>query len=176
MVIRIEVLFTVNLNIKLHYLCRLILITLLVSINFPLSTTQAAIQRETKTSQITHNYGSIKVIDGKISLGDRLQQELQQKIISAKAELQDSSKKLAIDYSDKISLGYLHLGQNKWEIKFTFGGILLNTSEIIILSTEQIFTLKKFFQATDSLTINNHKYQTTKSMIQFGPILHERAK
>jgi hypothetical protein len=36
---------------------------------------------EAKTSQITHNYGSIKVIDGKTILGDRLQQELQQKII-----------------------------------------------------------------------------------------------
>jgi hypothetical protein len=163
-----------NLNMKLYYLSRLIFIALLVSLNFPLATTQAAIQQKAKISQTTHSYGSIKVIDGKIILSDRLQQELQQNITLAKAELQNNSKKLAIDYSEKISIGYLHLGQNKWEIKFTFGGIILNTSEIIILSTERVFTLKKFFQATDSLTIDNRQYPTTESMIQFGPILHER--
>jgi hypothetical protein len=159
---------------KLRYPFRLVFIALLISFGFPVAPTQATIQQEVKISQIAHNYGSIKVIDGKIILGDRFQQELQQKIILAKAELQDTSKKLAIDYLEKISIGYLHLGQNKWEIKFTFGGIILNTSETIILSTEQVFTLKKFFQATDSLMIDNHQYQTTKSMNQLGPILHER--
>jgi hypothetical protein len=127
-------------------------IVLLTSLDSPLSVIQTSMHKKETTTQINNDdYGSIIVIDGKILLSDRLQEELQQKIILAKAELQDN-----------------------WEIKFTFGGIILNTSEIITLSTEQVFTLKKFFQATDSLTINNHKYQTTRSMIQFGPILHER--
>jgi hypothetical protein len=158
---------------KLYYPFKVIFIALLVSFNHPLSTTQASLQQKVKTSQITCDYGSIRVIDGKIILGDRLQQELQQKIILAKAELKDTSKKIAIDYSEKIGIGYLHLGQNNWQIIFTFGGIILNTSETIILSTDQVFTLKKFFQATDFLIINNHQYQTTKSMNQYGPILHE---
>jgi hypothetical protein len=150
-------------------------IVLLTSVDLPLSAIQTSMHKKETTTQMNNDdYGSIIVIDGKILLSDRLQEELQQKIILAKAELQDNSKKLEIDYLEKISIGYLHRGQDNWEIKFTFGGIILNTSEIITLSTEQVFTLKKFFQATDSLTINNHKYQTTRSMIQFGPILHER--
>jgi hypothetical protein len=47
---------------KPHYPFRVIFVALLISFNHPLSKTQAAIQQEVKTSQITHDYGSIKVI------------------------------------------------------------------------------------------------------------------
>lgn len=158
---------------KQCYLFPLVFTVLLINFNLPLSATQASMQKKETTAHIT-NDNLIIVIDGKIILSDRLQQELQGKIILAKAELQELSNILAINYLEKISIGYLHLGQNNWEIKFTFGGIILDTSETIVLSTEQIFTLKKFFQNTNLLEINGQKYQTTKSMIQFGPILHER--
>jgi hypothetical protein len=118
------------------------------------------------------DYGSIKVLDCKIILDPHLQQELQEKIIIAREELQAISKILAINYSEMIGIGYFHQGQNNWELKFTFGGIILDTSETIILSTKQIFALKKIFYQTNSLVINGQKYRTTRSMIQFGPILH----
>ena len=153
----------------------LISIVLLASFVFPFSTTQAAMQKKVRIDRITNNnYGSIAVIDGKIILGDLLQQKLHEKIITAKNELQHLSKNSEISYSKTISIGYFHLGQDRWEIKFTFGGIILDISETIILSTEQIFALKKFFQYTDSLIINGHKYRTSRSMSQFGPILHQK--
>ncbi|MGL6339162.1 MAG: hypothetical protein ACRC80_08485 [Waterburya sp.] len=146
----------------------------LTSFNFPFSTIQVTMQRAEKITQIINNYGSIKVVNNKIILSDRLQEELQAKIITARDELQTLEKLLAINSSETIGIGYFHLGQNNWELKFTFGGIILDTSETIVLSTKQVFALKKFFQNTELLEINGQKYQTTRSMIQFGPILHER--
>lgn len=150
----------------------LVLLISLASLNFSVSSTQATIQRE-QITQMTNNYGSIKVIRDKIILDFSLQQELQKKIIIARNELEHLSQTLGINSSDVIGLGYLHQGQNFWKIQFTFGGIILDTSEII-LSTEQVFALKKLFKNTDSLLINGKKYKTTRSMIQLGLILHER--
>ncbi|WP_319422735.1 hypothetical protein [Pleurocapsa sp. FMAR1] len=166
---------------KQYYPLLLVFIVLLASSDFSLSATQIPINKKETIAQITNNYDSITLVDGKIILGDLLQQELPEKIIIARDELQDLSKILAINSSETIpsnslaiGIGYFHRGQNNWEIKFTFGGIVLDTSETIILSTKQIFALKKFFKHTNSLVINGQKYQTTKSMIQFGPILHQK--
>jgi hypothetical protein len=152
----------------------LVFIVLVASLNFPCLLIQAAIQTKQKKPQISNNYDLITVNQERIILDTLLQQELQEKILTARAELQNRSRILAINSSNALGIGYFHRGQNNWELRFTFGGIILDTSETIILSTEQIFALKKRFQHTDWLVINGQKYQTTRSMIQFGPILHDQ--
>lgn len=158
-----------------HYHSFILVFTVLVvSLVFSFSPIQATVQTKQKKIQATNNYGLIAVGEEKIVLNALLQQELQEKIITARDELQNLSKILAINSSNAIGIGYFHRGQNNWELRFTFGGIILDTSETIILSTEQIFTLKKLFKHTDWLVINGQKYKTTRSMIQFGPILHDQ--
>jgi hypothetical protein len=56
---------------------------------------------------------------------------------------------------------------------FTYGGIILEGYNDIILPIRQIFALKSAFEQTTCLTIENKNYPTNNYMRQLGPILHE---
>jgi hypothetical protein len=123
--------------------------------------------------EIILSNNSIQIIKGKLILSNSLQHELNSQIALAKKELENRLLTLSINYQENISIHYFHQGQNHWQVKFTFGGIILKTSEDIILSTERIFRLKKVFERTKIIKIEPKVYLTTGSMTQLGPILHE---
>lgn len=135
-----------------------------------LSFTFSQTHREYNNSSVSP---SIQILRERFILNNGLQHELNYQINLAKKQLQNRAENLSINYTEKISINYLHQGRNNWQLKFTFGGIILNTSEPIILSTERVFSLKQIFEKTKLIEIDGKIYQTTGSMIQLGPILHQ---
>ncbi|WP_013325232.1 hypothetical protein [Gloeothece verrucosa] len=124
-------------------------------------------------NNLTFAEGSIKVIDGQICLNEVLQNELDRQIEEAKQELNRLRETLALDFTEELGFAYFHQGQNRWRLRFTYGGLLLKTSAKISLPTEQIFRLKEVFDHTEWIEVKGIKYKTTGSMRQLGPILHE---
>jgi hypothetical protein len=116
---------------------------------------------------------SIQVIDGKFVLAQQLQDELSVEIIRAKAELENLANNFSIQFNENIGIVYFHKGHDDWSVKFTFGGLILKTSQEIILSSDRIFALKAYFAKTKLIVIKEKQYQTTGQMRQLGPILHE---
>jgi hypothetical protein len=130
----------------------------------------------TRSSQINFEEGPIEVIDGRVILENNLQNELAGEITRARAELQNLATTLALQFTEDVGIVYFHKGHNDWSIKFTFGGLVLQTSQEIIFSTDRVFELKGYFEKIDWIEIKGKKYVTTGRMKQLGPILHEDDK
>jgi|GEM_PF-4813551 len=112
--------------------------------------------------------GKIQIVEGKMVIGESLQKELGGEIIQAKKELENLTERFAIEVKEEIGIYYLHQGNDDWKLD----GISLNIESEIMLSTAEIFSLKEYFEQTESLEIEGEKYQTTGWMRQLGPILH----
>ncbi|MCU0534724.1 MAG: hypothetical protein MUD14_12595 [Hydrococcus sp. Prado102] len=119
------------------------------------------------------NIQPIQTVNNQIILNEQLQNELSVAIARAQLELEQLANRFSLNFTEEIGIVYFHKGQSNWSIKFTFGGIVLQTSEEILVSTEQLFSLKTSFVNTKSLKIQEKKYKTTGQMRQLGPILHE---
>ena len=115
---------------------------------------------------------SIQIINGQVFLDEKLQDNLVLEIDRAQKELNKLSKTFPINFTKDIGIVYFHKGNSRWSIKFTFGGLILKTSEEIILSTEQVFRLQECFNKIEWIEIKSKKYATTGGMRQVGPILH----
>ncbi|NJK47906.1 hypothetical protein HC931_06770 [Candidatus Gracilibacteria bacterium] len=120
------------------------------------------------------NIQFIQTINNQIILNEQLQKELSVAIARAQIELEQLANRFTLNFVEEIGMVYFHKGQSNWSIKFTFGGIVLQTSEEILVSTEQLFALKANFANTKLIKIKEKKYKTTGQMRQLGPILHER--
>jgi hypothetical protein len=121
------------------------------------------------------NVKPIQTVNNQIVLNEQLQNELSVAIARARVELEQLANRFSLTFTEEIGMVYFHKGQSNWSIKFTFGGIVLQTSEEIIVSTEQLFLLKASFTNTRQIKIQEKKYKTTGQMRQLGPILHERS-
>ena len=114
----------------------------------------------------------IQIVRDRVVISTPMQNELSGEIARSKKELARLNQRLSLNFTENIGIVYFHARQKKWNVKFTFGGLILNTSENIVVSTQQVFTLKECFSQTKSIKIKGQEYQTTQSMIQLGPILH----
>ena len=126
--------------------------------------------------RMSFNRKPIQVVNGKVILGESLQQELEGEINRAKGELEELANNFSLQFTEDVGIVYFHKGYDDWSIKFTFGGLLLTTSEEIIFSTDQVFALKNCFDKVEWIEIQGKQYQTTGRMRQLGPILHEEEK
>ncbi|AFZ14817.1 hypothetical protein Cri9333_4010 [Crinalium epipsammum PCC 9333] len=125
------------------------------------------------TTPANFDDNSIKISEGKIILPESLQDELESEITAAQTELNRLSKSLSINFDNQdIGIVYLHLGRSDWSIKFTFGGIVLNTSEDIVVDTQEVFALKKCFDQVKWIEIKGKRYAATGYMTQIGGMLH----
>ena len=130
----------------------------------------------TKEPEVTTNskreFQGLIINNDRLSLSPTLQTELASEITKAQKCLMKLEDFLSKKTEAKIGLVYMHLGYENWSLRFTYGGYLLNTEEIIINTTD-IFELKQIFANTKSLQITSNNYQTTRYINQLGPILHE---
>lgn len=110
---------------------------------------------------------------GKIVISPELQQELELEIIKAEKSLTDLSNFLDKQLEGKIGLVYIHQGYENWSIQFTYGGYLLDIDPKIIVTTTEVFNLKKIFAETQIIQVADKQYHTTQYMNQLGAILHE---
>jgi len=151
---------------------------LLLSANLSLATvisSASPTQQPLETRQNSHvsfSHSYIQIVRDGVVIAETLQNELSGEIARSKKELERLTQRLSLNFTENIGIVYFHEGQNKWNVKFTFGGLILNTSENIVVCTEQVFALKEGFSQTKSIKIKGQEYQTTGSMIQLGPILH----
>lgn len=142
--------------------------------SFPLIPADANQLIEMKPSKMLWNNGELQIKDNQLILSPQLQAKLQPEIQKAKQELAELSVKLSLKFTEEIGLVYFHQGRDYWLVKFTYGGIILEGYDDIILPIHQIFALKDIFEQTACLTIDNQHYPTNGYMRQLGPILHEK--
>ena len=116
----------------------------------------------------------LQIRDNQLILSPQLQAKLKPEIEKAKRELATLSKELSLNFTEEIGIVYFHQGRDSWLVKFTYGGIILEGYNDIILPIRQIFALKGVFEQTTCLTIKNSNYPTNGYMRQLGPILHEK--
>jgi len=115
----------------------------------------------------------LQIRDNQLILSPQLQAKLKPEIEKAKRELAALSKDLSLNFTEEIGMVYFHQGRDYWLVKFTYGGIILEGYDDILLPIRQIFALKGVFEQTTCLTIENNNYPTNGYMRQLGPILHE---
>jgi hypothetical protein len=115
----------------------------------------------------------IQISGGHVKLAPRLQNDLEIQIVQARKKLTDLSQRLSLSFTEEIGMVYIHQGGNQWKLQFTFGGLELEPVQAVIVSTKQVFKLKKSFAQTKSIDVNGKTYVTSRSMRQQGPILHE---
>lgn len=149
-------------------------------LNIPLATaTNSTILFPSIQPKLFENYEPKTILDlidrtnNQLKLNSQLQSQLQTEINKAQQELDRLNKVLSIKFTREIGLVYIHQGYDYWSIQFTYGGVLLSTSEEIILSTPEVFYLKQIFAQAQCLEIEGVKYKTTGFMRQLGPTLHE---
>ena len=149
-------------------------------LNIPFATaTNSTILFPSTQPELSKNYETKTILDlidktnNQLKINSQLQSQLQTEINKAQQELDRLNKVLSIKFTREIGLVYIHQGYDYWSIQFTYGGVLLSTSEEIILSTPEVFYLKQIFAQTQCLEIEGVKYKTTGFMRQLGPILHE---
>jgi hypothetical protein len=116
--------------------------------------------------------GQIQVVNGQMVLAEQLQGELSSKIAQAKVRLNSLSQRLSLQFSDQLGIVYRHQGADRWELKFTFGGLLLDIATEISLSTGEVLRLKQRYRQTRAIAIQKKQYMITVWMRQIGPILH----
>ncbi len=119
------------------------------------------------------NNTDLQIRNNQLILSPQLQAKLKPEIEKAKRELASLSKDLSLNFTEEIGIVYFHQGRDYWLVKFTYGGIILEGYDDILLPIRQIFALKDTFEKTNCLTIENNNYLTNGYMRQLGPILHE---
>jgi hypothetical protein len=119
--------------------------------------------------------GSIQIIGNRLILSKQLQKGLKNEITKAENKLDELTRGSHSNFSRVVGLAYFHKGQDDWNLKFTFGGLVLNTTPEIILPTQQIFALQESFKQTKWTDIKVRLHPTTGIMRQLGPILHSPA-
>ncbi|MFM2061812.1 MAG: hypothetical protein RLZZ507_1482 [Cyanobacteriota bacterium] len=164
---------------KKFCLSLLVINTFLFSVNSQLSTAISppinTIQQleNNSDSQLDFNTNEMQIIGDEILLSENLQNQLETEILEAQKELDRLSASLSIQFNDDVGIVYFHKGRNNWEIKFTFGGLVLNQPPKMILSIKEIFALKESFNQIKWIEVKGKKYATTGLMRQMGPILHK---
>lgn len=119
------------------------------------------------------NNADLQIKNNQLILSPQLQAKLKPEIKKAKRELAALSKDLSLNFTEEMGIVYFHQGRDYWLVKFTYGGIILEGYDDILLPIRQIFALKGVFEQTTCLTIENNNYPTNGYMRQLGPILHE---
>lgn len=125
-------------------------------------------------SEFSQKNSDLQIKNNQLILSPKLQAKLQPEIQKAKQKLAELSKELSLSFTEEIGIVYFHQGRDYWLVKFTYGGIILEGYDDIILPINQIFALKNIFEQTTCLTIKNTKYPTNGYMRQLGPILHQK--
>lgn len=141
--------------------------------SFPLIPANTYQQIEMEPREPPWNNLNLQIRDNQLILSPILQEKLKPEIQKAKQELADLSKELSLNFTEEIGIVYFHQGRDYWLVKFTYGGIILEGYDDIVLPIRQIFALKDIFEQTTCLQIENSEYPTNGYMRQLGPILHE---
>ena len=145
-----------------------------LAVSLPLIPADSSQKINLEQTESSWNNSGLQIRDSQLILSPKLQAQLQPEIQKAKRELADLSKKLSLNFTEEIGMVYFHLGRDYWLVKFTYGGIIIEGYDDIILPIHQIFALKDIFEQTACLTIDNQHYPTNGYMRQLGPILHEK--
>ncbi len=114
----------------------------------------------------------IHIRDRTLIITQQLQQEINAQIPELDRQLEAQFKEFAIPISRRLDLVYIHQGRADWQLKFTYGGYLLKTSDETIYTSAEILQLKEKFRAIARIEIAGKTYATNGSMQQLGPILH----
>ena len=141
--------------------------------SFPLIPADTYQQIEMEPREPSWNNPDLQIRDNQLILSPKLQAKLKPEIQKAKQELADLSVELSLNFTEEIGIVYFHQGRDYWLVKFTYGGIILEGYDDIILPIRQIFALKDTFERITCLNIENSDYPTNGYMRQLGPILHE---
>jgi hypothetical protein len=144
-----------------------------LAVSFPLIPADTYQQIEMEPRESSWNNPDLQIRNNQLILSPKLQAKLKPEIQKAKQELADLSTELSLNFTEEIGIVYFHQGRNYWLVKFTYGGIILEGYDDIILPIRQIFALKDTFEQITCLNIENSDYPTNGYMRQLGPILHE---
>ena len=144
-----------------------------LAVSLPIIPADIYHQIDIKKTESSWNNSDLQIRDNQLILSPQLQAKLRPEIQKAKRELAALSKDLSLNFTEEIGIVYFHQGRDYWLVKFTYGGIILEGYDDIILPIRQIFALKGVFERITCLTIENNNYPTNGYMRQLGPILHE---
>ena len=145
-----------------------------LAVSLPIIPVDAHQHIEMEPREPSWNNPDLQIRDNQLILSPQLQAKLKPEIQKAKQELAKLSQELSLNFTEEIGIVYFHQGRDYWLVKFTYGGIILEGYDDIILPIRQIFTLKDIFEQTICLNIDNSDYPTNGYMRQLGPILHEQ--
>lgn len=165
---------------KTSFLSLLVISTFLLFANSQLPTALSSpnnsIQQLKNNSNSQTNFitNDMQIIGDEIMISQDLQNQLETEILEAQKELDRLSASLSIKFNDDLGIVYFHKGENNWEIKFTFGGLVLNQPQKMILPIQKVFVFKDRFDKIKWIKVKGKQYITTGSMRQIGPILHTK--
>ena len=145
-----------------------------LAVSLPIIPADIYQQINLEQTESSWNNPDLQIKDNQLILSPKLQAKLQPEIKKAKREIAKLSKELSLNFTEEIGIVYFHQGRDYWLVKFTYGGIILEGYDDILLPIRQIFALKGVFEQTTCLNIENSHYNTNGYMRQLGPILHER--
>jgi hypothetical protein len=114
----------------------------------------------------------IRVRDRSLIIDTQIQQEIAAQIPELDRQLEAQLQAFAIPISQRLDLVYIHQGRSDWQLKFTYGGYLLKTSDRTIYTSAEIWQLKEKLRAIETIEITGKNYATNSSIQQLGPILH----
>lgn len=144
-----------------------------LAVSLPIIPADIYQQINLEQTESSWNNPDLQIRDNQLILSPQLQAKLRPEIEKAKRELADLAVELSLNFTEEIGIVYFHQGRDYWLVKFTYGGIILEGYDDILLPIRQIFALKDTFEKTTCLTIENNNYPTNGYMRQLGPILHE---
>ena len=144
-----------------------------LAVSFPIILTDIYQQIDIEQTEFSWSNLDLQIRDNQLILSPKLQAKLSPEIEKAKRELADLAVELSLNFTEEIGIVYFHQGRDYWLVKFTYGGIILEGYNDIILPIRQIFALKDIFEQITCLNIENSDYPTNGYMRQLGPILHE---
>ena len=129
-----------------------------LAVSFPLIPADTYQQIEMEQTNPSWNNPDLQIRDNQLILSPKLQAKLKPEIQKAKRELADLSVELSLNFTEEIGIVYFHQGRDYWLVKFTYGGIILEGYDDILLPIRQIFALKGVFEQTTCLNIENSHY------------------
>ena len=144
-----------------------------LAVSLPIIPADIYQQINLEQTESSWNNPDLQIRDNQLILSPQLQAKLRPEIEKAKRELADLAVELSLNFTEEIGIVYFHQGRDYWLVKFTYGGIILEGYDDILLPIRQIFALKGVFERITCLTIENNNYPTNGYMRQLGPILHE---
>jgi hypothetical protein len=145
----------------------------ILAVSLPIIPADIYQQINIKQTESHWNNADLQIRNNQLILSPQLQAKLKTEIEKAKRELAALSQELSLNFTEELGIVYFHQGRDYWLVKFTYGGMILEGYDDILLPIRQIFALKDTFEQTTCLTIENNNYPTNGYMRQLGPILHE---